>query len=250
MLEIRVAGREIRGDLREPRRVKGLIVKPKGFQGWQGLTSARREALARAVEHGEHDTPVFLGARVVTVDGWVLGTTPLEVGNLSDSLTGLFAAERTRVSVTHQGKTLWAYGRVVIAECDDSGADELVSEFELQMVFADPRRYGETSTFPETGTALAAQVNHGGNFPAFAVVELPGAPAAYTISSEGQLFSVTGATAGGTHTVDLRRGRVFRNGVEMPGVGRGDLWTVPPGLRRRTFTMSVPGRVKVIDTYV
>lgn len=249
MLHIRIAGREILGGLREPQRVRGLIVKPKGFQGWQGLSKVRRDALARAVEHGEHDTPVYLGSRVVTVDGWVFGDSAEEVGHLSDSLTGLFAAGRTRVQITHQGKTLWADGRVVVAECDDSGADELVSEFELQVVFADPRRYGKTNVFPEVGVASAALVSHYGNFPAFPVVEIPAAPAAYTVSSEGRVFSVTGATAGGTHRIDLRRGRVYRNGVEMPGVGRGDLWTVLPG-PATTFLMSAPGRVKVTDTYV
>lgn len=251
MLAIRIAGREILGAPREGADVEGLIVKPGGFQGWQGITSTRREALARAVEHGEHDTPVYLGSRVVTIDGWVLAATDEDLGFLSDSLTGLFAAGRTRVTIEHQGNSRWADGRVVLAECEDSGTRGrlLYAEFQLQMVFADPRRYGETIVHPSTGTATTISAAHYGNFPAFPVIEIPAAPAAYTIASAGRVFAVSGATAGGTHTVDLRRGRVYRNGVEMPGVGHGALWTVPPGVAT-AFTLSTAGRVKVTNTYV
>lgn len=257
MLEIRVAGLEIRGSVRSRARVRGLVVKPEGFQGWEGMSSTRREALARAVQHGEHDTPVRLGSRVVTVDGWVLGETELDVSELSDSLTGLFAAERTRVTISHKEKTLWAFGRAVLAECDDSGHDPLTSEFQLQLVFADPRRYGDTVSLPgdrldppnPAATATSIPVFHRGNFPAYPVVEIPTAPAAYSISAAGKTFTVTGATAGGTHEVNLRNGRVYRNGVEMPGVGKGDLWVVP-ARAVVTHTLSAPGRVKITDTYV
>lgn len=257
MLEINMAGRVIRGDVPDPTRLRGLVVKPNGFQGWQGLSSTRRESLARAVQHGEHDTPVRLGSRVVTIDGWVLGESADDVGNLSDSLTGLFAAGRTRVAISHQGKTLGADGRAVVAECDDSGRDPLVSEFQLQIVFADPRRYADTTVLPgdlldppnPTATATSIVVFHSGNFPAFPIVEIPTAPTSYTVSAAGKTFTVTGATAGGTHVVNLRNGRVYRNGVEMPGAGKGDLWTVPPGASV-THALSVPGRVKIADTYV
>lgn len=257
MLEIRVAGREIRGDVPDRTRMRGLVVKPNGFQGWQGMSSTRREALARAVQHGEHDTPVRLGSRIVTIDGWVLGDDPIDVGELSDSLTGLFAAERTRVTITHQGKTLWAFGRAVVAECDDSGLDPLVSEFQLQLVFADPRKYGDVATLPgdrldppiSTATATSVDVFHYGNFPAFPVIVIPTAPAAYSITAGGKTFTVAGATPGGTHEVHLRNGRVYRNGTEMPRVGKGDLWTVPP-YATVTHAISVPGRVKIADTSV
>lgn len=251
MLTINIGGREILGAPREGAITEGLIVKPGGFQGWQGIASTRREALARAVEHGEHDTPVYLGSRVVTIDGWVLASSEQDLSFLSDSLTGLLAAGRTRVTIEHQGDSRWADGRVVLAECDDSGARGrlLHSEFQLQMVFADPRRYGETIVHPTTGTATSISVAHRGNFPAYPVIEIPAAPAAYSISSPAGTFTVAGATSGGTHTVDLRRGRVFRNGVEMPDVGHGDLWTVPPG-RAMTHVLSAPGRVRILNTYV
>lgn len=251
MLEIRIAGREILGRPRDMSRPKGLYVGREGFQGWQGLSSSRREALARAVEHGEHDVPVYLGSRVMTVDGWVIAPTDLELGHLSESFTGLLAAGRSRVEVDQLGETRFADGRVMVAECEDQGSRGRyrVATLQLQLVFADPRRYGETLTAPETGVAAEIQVFHRGNFPAYPVVEIPNAPSTYAITSPAGTFTVTGATAGGTHTVDIRRGRVFRNGVEMIDVGRGVLWTIPPGMPV-THTLSVPGLVRTVNTYV
>lgn len=252
MLEIHADGREILSHPRDMSKPYGLFVKRGGFQGWQGLSNRRRESLARAVEHGEHDVPVYLPSRIVTIDGFVLADSEENLEHRSESLTGLAAdGDRIRVTVIHQGSSRWADGRVLTAECEDLGVRSgvLRAEFEVQLVFADPRRYGETILHPSTGTATSISVAHRGNFPAYPVIEIPGAPAGYTIASDAGTFTVAGATAGGTHTVDLRRGRVFRNGVEMLDVGHGDLWTVPPG-RAMTHVLSVPGRVRILNTYV
>ncbi|UGS27576.1 hypothetical protein K8F61_05145 [Microbacterium resistens] len=239
----------------------GLFVRKDGFQGWQGLPAGRREALARAVQHGEFDVPVFLPSRVVTIDGWVIAPSEFELGKLSDSVAGIGATgPRMTVTIEHQGNLRRAYGRRILAECDDKGirfGRYLRAEFQVQLVFADPRKYGDTAVLPgdrlappsPSATATVVDVFSYGNFPAFPVVEIPNAPAGYTITSSAGTFTVSGATAGGTHTVDLRNGRVRRNGTEMPGVGRGDLWAVPPREPMK-HTLSVPGRVRITDTDV
>ncbi|MGO4488149.1 hypothetical protein [Microbacterium sp. 2RAF4] len=254
LLEINAAGREILGRPRDLAKPWGLFVKRAGFQGWEGLPAGRREALARAVEHGEHDVPTYLPARVVTIDGWVLAPNVEDLQHESDSLTGIGASgDRLRVQIQHRGSTRFADARRALAEVSDDRGQwtgrVLRAPFQLQFVFADPRRYGETKSFPQTGAATTISAAHYGNFPAFPVIEIPAAPAAYTITSAGRVFAVSGATAGGTHTVDLRRGRVYRNGVEMPGVGHGALWAIPPGVAT-AFTLTTAGRVKVTNTYV
>ena len=260
MLEIHVAGREILSHPRDMSRPYGLFIKRDGFQGWQGIPSRRREALARAVAHGEFDTRVYLGSRVVTIDGWALGSSEFELSQLTDSLVGLGGdGQELRVTIEHQGAVRGADGRVIVAEAEDSGirSGVLRAEFQLQFVFADPRKYGPVNNLPgdtlnpknPTATATSIPVFHYGNFPAFPIVEIPSAPAAYTIVSPGGTFTVTGATAGGTHAVHLRNGRVYRNGVEMPSVGRGDLWAVP-ARASWAHTLSVPGRVRITDTYI
>jgi hypothetical protein len=248
MLEIRVGNLEISGAPRDSGR--GLIVKPDGFQGWRGLPAGRREALARAVEHGEHDVPTFLPARVVTIDGWILADSEEELEYLAESAAGVGATgARLPVVVSLSGSTRWADGRRVSCEVDDSVGGSLQTGFQLQLVFADPRKYGEVNVQPETGLATSITVFSRGNFPAYPVVEIPSAPAAYSISSPGGTFTISGATAGGTHSVDLRRGRVYRDGIEMLGVGHGNLWAVPAG-ESWVHTLSAPGRTQTPDTYV
>lgn len=252
-VEIRVDGREILSSPRDRSRPRGLILKPQGLQGWQGLPAGRREALARAVEHGEHDVPVYLPSRVVTIDGWVLAPNELELGHESENVLGVGAAGGlVKATVGMYGDYRWADGRRLLCEFDDSGVRDdgvLYGSFQLQMVFADPRRYGEVNVHPATGTATSIPVFHRGNFPAYPVIEIPSAPASYTITSPAGSFTVSGAIAGGTHTVDMRRGRVFRNGGEMYDVGHGDLWAVPPGTPW-THTLSAPGRVRIPNTYI
>lgn len=257
-LEIHVAGREILSHPHDMSRPYGLFVQPDGFQGWQGVSSRRREAMARAVAHGEHDVPVYLGSRIVTIDGWALAEYEEDLGTLVDSVVGIGGAGgREQVTITLQGRVRTAQGRVLVAESADAGirSGVLRASFQLQFVFADPRKYGDIAVLPgdrlnpidRAATATSILVSHYGNFSAFPVVEIPAAPAAYSVTSPGGTFTVTGATAGGTHRVDLRNGKVYRNGVEMPGVGRGDLWAVPSGARW-AHTLSVPGRVRIPDT--
>lgn len=250
MLEIHYAGIEMVGSPRFSSDDNAIIIKPEGLQGWRGLPAGRREALARAVEHGEHDVPVFLPSRVVTIDGWVLADSEEMLDHQSDKLAGAGATgERVKVEISSRGSSRWAYGRRVACEVQDSPGGELEAEFQLQFVFADPRKYGDENVWPKTDTATSILVAHYGNFPAYPLIEIPSAPSSYSITSPLGTYTVTGATAGGTHTVDLRRGRVFRNGVEMFDVGRGNLWTVAPGLPL-LHTLSVPGRVRINDTYV
>ena len=256
MLEIRVDGREIFGDNRLSR--YGLFVKRGGLQGWRGLPAGRREALARAVEHGEHDVPTFLPARVVTIDGLIDAPLEERLEDLSEFVAGIGGTGKSmHTQVKLRGATRWANGRRLLCEVDESPGGSLRTTFQLQLVFADPRKYGDANTLPgdrldppnPAATATSIEVFSRGNFPSYPVVEIPSAPSSYTISSPGGTFAVSGATSGGTHTVDLRRGRVYRNGVEMPGVGHGSLWAVPSGALW-THTLSVAGRVRIPNTYI
>lgn len=260
-LEIAIAGREILGrpwDLSQP---WGLFVQKDGFQGWGGLPAGRREALARAVQHGEYDVPVYLPSRVVTIDGWAIAPDPRGLQLELETAAGIGATGAAQdFQVKQWGIPREARGRRVLAVADDEGRWKgrfIYAPFQLQLVFADPRKYGESRTLPgdelnpaaPLATATSINVSHRGNFPAHPVTLIPTAPAGYTITSPGGTFVVSGATAGGTHAVDHRNGRVYRNGVEMPGVGRGDLWAVPAN-ESWLHTLSAPGRINITDTSV
>lgn len=251
--DIHVGGRQIFGSRPATFSRHCFILKPLGLQGWQGLPSGRREVLARAVQHGEHDTRVFLPSRVVTIDAWAIARNEYDLGRAIDEIVGVGATgDRIDVSVAMHGQLRRAVGRRMLVEADDSGVrngHDYYGEFQMQLVFADPRKYGEKTTSPESGTATSIDVSSWGNFPAYPEIELVSPPASYTISSPGGSFTVTGATPGGVHVVNLRTGRVYRAGVEMPGVGRGDLWAVPAAQRWR-HTLSTPGRIRIADTFI
>lgn len=241
---IQFGGLTIMGQYR--RDSSGLVMKPEGFQGWRGLPEGRRESLARAVQHGEFDVPVFLPARVVTIDAWIIADSEEQLEHLCDRVAGAASTDLTRFTVTARGSTKTAEGRRTSCEVMDPDGGARETDFQMQIVFPDPRKYGAVNATP-LGTAH--EVFHRGNFPAYSVVEIPSAPSSYSINTIAGTFTVSGATAGGTHRVDLRSGRVTRNGVELPGVGHGDLWTTPPGTPT-TFVLSVAGTVLTPDTFI
>lgn len=252
MLEIRVEGLTILG---KPRSygASGMILKEGGLQGWEGLPASRREALARAVQHGEHDVPTYLPARVVTIDWTTISDSEFAAFNEANQINGIGGTGRQVPTVVkHHGVSLYAAGRRISVSAVDTGmrdGERPILDCQMQLVFADPRKYGETTPFPKTGTGTSIDVFHRGNFPASPVIEVDSAPSSWSVSSPAGTFTVSGATAGGTHRIDMATGRVTRNGAVMNGVGSGPLWAVPDGAVW-AHTLTVPGRVLIADTYI
>lgn len=254
-LSIRAGGAVIRG-VPTPNHPRGLFVKRNGFQGWEGIADRRRDQVARAVEHGEHDVPVYLGARVVTIDGWIIAQNARELREWAQQVVGVGAnGQRLTVTVEHQEQTLWARGRVVSATADDAGERHgwyIRASFQVQVVFADPRKYGPLEMFPASGYATLNDVYQRGNFPAHPVITFGSGPSSWACTAPGgRSVQVSGMTSGGTVRFDMRTGRVTRNGVDVTDAVTitGDIWAVPVGARWR-HELSVPGRILLPETYV
>lgn len=253
-LEIRGGGLVIRG-APSPSAETGLFVGRDGLQGWQGLPARRREAMARAVSEGEFDVPVRLPARVITIDpGVILARTEFELQQWCDQVNGWGATGlRFWIVVDHLGQQLTSLVRVISSEGSDvqrRAGGFLRGSMSAQLVAADPRKYAVNATpFVVSAAGGAVLVPSRGNFPATPTIEIPSAPSSWSVTSPAGTFSITGATAGGTHRLDMRTGRVTRNGAWMPGVGRGRLWAVPNGTQWE-HTLSAPGRILLADTYV
>jgi len=235
-LEVRGGGLVIRG-APSPSAETGLFVGRDGLQGWQGLPSRRREAMARAVSDGEFDVPVRLPARVITIDpGVILARSEFELQQWCDQVNGWGATGlRFWLVVDHLGQQLTSLVRVISAEGVDlqrRAGGMLRGSMAAQLVAADPRKYAvDAKPFVVGAGGGAVLVPSRGNFPATPTIETPPAPAAWSVSSPA-----------GT-------GGVTRNGVWMPGVGRGRIWAVPNGTQWE-HTLSAPGRVLLADTYV
>lgn len=232
----------------------GLFVGRDGMQGWQGLPARRREAMLRSLSDGGHDVPVRLPERVITIDpGVILASSTYDLQKICDQVNGWGSRGVSfPLTVKHLGQTLTATVRVLQAEGMDMqrrAGRHLRGSFSAQLVAADPRKYADPVPHIVAVANGSVGVPSRGNFPAHPVIEIPDAPSSYAVSSPAGGFAVTGVEAGGTHRIDLRTGRVTRDGVWLQGAGRGRLWAIPNGTQWEHF-LSAPGRVIVRDTYV
>lgn len=231
----------------------GFWIAKGGWRGWETAPAARADVVERPNSHGTTDSPQYLDAREIVKSGFFRARTRAELQHMSRRLSALLADGKSlRMNVDEAGTTTWADVRRGLSQPDivtSSDGELFMGEYEITYRCPDPRIYGTTNYAPATGNATSVTVLHYGNFPAYSIIEIPSAPSTYSVASPFGSFHVTGATSGGTHQIDMRTGLVTRNGVILPGVGRGNLWTTPPG-PSTAWTLSVPGRVLTPDTNI
>lgn len=256
MLRIQVGGVTILGRPEDTSsRVAGLFVGRDGFEGWDDGPDVRREGVALLSEHGEYDSPVFNGSRVISVDGHAIAWSEEELGKLRNLVMGIGAdGKRTRLTVTHQGMTLAAtVRRGARPTFRDTGIryGRLRARFAIFLVAADPRKYGVPHEF-----AAGDPVTHDGNFPASPVLVVAGPqPAGYTVAAGTNQYTVTTPLpSGSTDEIDMSTGWVRRNGVLLVGgITRADTWRIPVGAPGLVHTITGgPGAltVRVTDTFM
>lgn len=246
MLNVRVGTIEFEGSPRDPG--DAFMISPDGWSGWDDGPSVRRDDVTRPGQHGSFVAPGFRDARVITISGWILAGSPSELLRKRDRLMGLLATGGQGRMTVQRGDGPGTRADVQLAEAPVvkvRGASELEAEFQIVFWAADPRKYGETYQF-ESGDV----VYHYGNFPAPVEVTIPSAPAGYSITSPAGTFAVAGATSGGTHVVDLRTGRVTRNGTLMLGVSSGPTWEVPPGPGWLHTVTAAGAQIRVTEAYM
>lgn len=261
MLRIQAAGVTFLGrpDEQSPR-VEGLFVGPDGFEGWEdGGGDTRSESVDRPAAHGEFDSPVFLGSRVITIDGHALAWSPAELGHIRNRVMGLGGnGDRFQLTVEHQQETLWASARRGTKPTfKDAGIRHglLRARFSVHLVCRDPRKYGEVRTF---GPATALTVFQYGNFPGIPELIITGAmPSGYAVHGpDGKQFIVSQAlSADQTHRLDFRTGRLYRDNVlQIGAVSNGGTWTIPVGSAVPMTLAPVSGAgsmtVRVPDTFI
>lgn len=241
-MHITLDGVHFRGGLE-----KALFTVDHGsLKGWFEAPGVRRNDEPRPLADGSFTAPTFRSGRSVSWSGLILTKTPAEQHHAMEQLAGMCSGEGlSRLTVQHESHATWADVQVMQPPEVTVEAYGRVARYDVELWAPDPRRYGELRSFPG-----GANVFHRGNAPAFPVVQLTSA-STYNIVSPGGTFRVSGAEFGGTHRVDMRTGRLTRNGTPVLGaVTRAETWAIPPGARwTHTVTAGSNLVVEVHDTF-
>lgn len=218
------------------------------LKDWLGGGQWRREEIGRPTAHGAFDLRGFLPQRVITLDGTLMASSSAELQHFVRGIQGLASdGSLFRVSVDDDGGTTWRDVRLA-QSASVKERDETTADFTVTFWAADPRAYGESRRFP-AGTAAY----HYGSADAMPVYEVTGTGSGYTLSAGGKSFVVSSALAsGGKDVIDMRTGRVHRNGALLVGgVGSAVTWTIPAGQRVTHSVVGASAAVAVVtDTYV
>lgn len=227
------------------------LIEPRGLSGWFGAAGVRRDETQRPAAHGSFDSRGYRDAKVPFIRGTVIAPSRGSLNEMCRRLEGLLAdGSMARMTVQDDaGMVTWQDVRIAQPAVTDDFGDGETADFQIGFWSPKAELYGDTHRF----SGSPATVFHRGTIPAPILVRIPNAPASYTITAPNpavRTFTVSGATAGGTHEVDLRTGRVTRDGSPMVGVvTRADTWDMPPGVRW-THQISVGSAEWIVpDTY-
>lgn len=221
-----------------------------GLEGLFGGSGVRRDGVARPAQHGGYSLPGYRDPRGFKLSGLVHSESWFGQENDLNAISSVLGdGGRGALTLQSEGSTRWA-----MVELADSPRCEVlvygsIARYQLLLRAPDPRLYGTVHTFKGS----PVDVHHLGNFPASPVVEVVGPRAAYTVSGPGgRSVNVTQAlTAGQTHRIDFRTGRIYRNNVLQVGaLGRVNTWTIPPGRQTGMSISSGSMTVTVADTYM
>lgn len=227
---------------------ESCVIDPEGLTGVFGGLEPRRNESPRPLADGSFDAVTFMSARVVGIEGHILASSEASLMARIDQLNGLLSdGSMGRLSVQDDhGNVTWMDVRLAAATKVSRLPSGLEATYQVQFWAPDPRRYGELRSFSNGNGVF-----HRGNAPAFPVVRIGSGGASYDVTWQGRTFRVSGAPSGGTHRIDMRTGRLTRNGAPVLGaVTRAETSALPPGARwgyslspNRTFS------VEVYDTY-
>lgn len=251
MLNVRIGGVTFEGSPRD--RDDAFVIAPDGWSGWDDGVAVRREAVSRPSAHGSFAFPGFRDARVVSLSGWIVASSPEKLHHKRDQLLGLLADGGSGTLTVEQPKgTRWA--TVMLSDTPTvrvRGVSECEAEFRVQFWAPDPRMFGEVRDYAAGETAIQY-----GNFPARPQLIVSGSAASgYTVTGPGGRSVVVSKalTSGQPHTIDFARGGLYVGGVrQLRAMTVYEPWTVGPGLPGAVATVNngVSLVQRVTDTYV
>ena len=233
-----------------------------GIEGWHTTPDSRADDSSLVADDGEVASDRLYGARVLAINGTVVCESPEALHGFRDVLAGLVRSP-SRLEVVGYGVTQWVN---VVRTGGLAGWDRLsryAARWQLQLKAPDPRKYGITRRFPETGATpvrTATDVYHEGNYPAAPRITVTGyMPQGFTAFGTGSdRFRVTeGVNTGETLVADFKTGHVYLDGVRVPAAGGyRSLARIDPYITRATNVIPATGAgtgqyfVEVTDTWI
>lgn len=224
-----------------------------GLTGWFEGVETQGEQVARQGADGGFDSPLYLGSRLITLNGLVRASSE---SGFEAALMGLAALPTRALStftVTSDAGATSAQVRRVGKPDISVNHFGLSGSYQVQLLAPDPRRYGASNSF---GPSTSVAVSHAGNYDARPTIAVTGTMGSgYTISNGSVSYTVTLALAAGhTHTIDLATGWLYLDGVLQTGaVSSAQTWVVPAGVTVTHTLTPVAGSgsmtVTVSDTY-
>jgi len=250
---VRIGGLEFRGG----EGFDGFYIAPDGLIGWDDSPDVRFDTIDRDNGDGEHDVPVYYGARVLTVSGFCYADSSEKLGYYRDRLIGLLA-NNMRVDVTLHGVTTFGQGAMAAAskfQVDIAGRRAM---YQFSRRFRDPCKYGDLNTSETVSGDDRGTIRHYGNTWASSELTITGSDAAgyIIVGPSGRRIDVNvPLTAGVPHTFDTGTGMLRVGGsVRYGALGRVDLWRTAPG---KTTAYGVGGTgsttrivARTRDTYI
>lgn len=222
-----------------------FTIEHGALNGWFESPGVRRDSTPRPTGDGVFTAPTYRAGRSVAWTGLIHSTSHAEQRRAFEQLAGMCSGRGLyRLTVQDGTDATWADVQLLQAPDVTILAAGRLARYDVEVFAPDPRRYGELRSF-----SSGATVYHRGNAPAYPVIRIASALAGYSITSPAGTFTVAGATAGGTHLVDMRTGRVTRNGVLMPGVSSGATWPIDPGTGMTVTVSGGSASIEVPDTF-
>lgn len=223
-------------------------IERDGLRGWFSGVGSRSDARNREIGHGMFPAPTYLDGRVITLEGHIFADSTIGFQVAVSRLESALAAGGTGVMTVQAEHTTWAdvarYGTPDVSVL----VPGRVGRYQAQFLAFDPRRFGESRSFP----GASVSVYHYGNFEATPDVTVVGpVTGPYTVTVDGKEFTVTQSLSSGqTHRIDVDAAWVYRDEVLQTGVvSKAERLRVPPS---QQVSVSGPSSMMltVPDTWV
>jgi hypothetical protein len=238
----------------------GFFIGPDGFDGWDDGVDVRRDEILRAGAHGSFSAAGFRAARTVTLKGTCISQSAVETRSLGRRLTGLLAAGGPgRVQVDYgDGDVLFAEGFLTATpQFAVRGYDQTLADWQLQLWFPNPRKYGKLTDLRVTGPGEAQPIYHRGNFLAAPKMIVRGSMSGYRIEGPGSTYVVGRPVIDSApHVIDNATGLLTIGGiVQFGAITSGTGWVIAPGTQpvtHKLVPLSGTGTLetRIRDTYI